>query len=133
MAATAVVAVDSEATRPRRCDRAQMCLGCRAFDRAIVSAALRRDIAGSRSAPLERSAGFAYAAGCNDLASETFLFRRKHDVSDITMFEITVTKIQLLGDGNEPFRPQQGSFGHGRAGQGASRRRRILRHHQEAV
>jgi hypothetical protein len=40
---------------------------------------LRRDIAGSRSAsaPLERPAGFAYAAGCNDLASETFLFRTK--------------------------------------------------------
>jgi hypothetical protein len=56
-----------------------MCFGCRTFDRAIVSVALRRDIAGSRSAsaPLERPAGFAYAAGCNDLASETFLFRTK--------------------------------------------------------
>jgi hypothetical protein len=58
-----------------------MCFGCRTFDRAIVSIALRRDIAGSRStstsAPLERPAGFAYAAGCNDLASETFLFRTK--------------------------------------------------------
>jgi hypothetical protein len=56
-----------------------MCFGCRTFDRAIVSVALRRDIAGSRSAPapLERPAGFAYAVGCNDLASETFLFRTK--------------------------------------------------------
>jgi len=56
-----------------------MCFGYRALDRAIVSVALRRDIAGNRSAPapLERPAGFAYAAGCNDLASETFLFRIK--------------------------------------------------------
>jgi hypothetical protein len=56
-----------------------MSFGYRAFDRAIVSAELGRDIAQrvGKSAPLERPAGFAYAGGCNDFPSETFLFRRK--------------------------------------------------------